>query len=145
MAPFSKMAPRRSLALISAPSRSVSPYSLYIPCTVHYAFLFIMSLPITLSIKTYYNVTLRYMNNSSLPSMEFSANRQWRSTGPLAKASPHQNPRLLLKRIISPPAIISTDKIRYSVGPSARMRLRSLFLLSQLRQRIQLLDNAPTC
>jgi hypothetical protein len=56
MAPFSKMAPRRSLALISALSRSISPRPLYIPCTVHYAFLFIMSLPITLSIKTYYTL-----------------------------------------------------------------------------------------
>jgi hypothetical protein len=50
------MAPRRSLALISALSRSVSPRPLYIPYTVHYTFLFIMSLPITLSIKTHYTL-----------------------------------------------------------------------------------------
>jgi hypothetical protein len=56
MAPFSKIAPRRSLALISALSRSISPRSLYILYTVHYTFLFIMSLPITLSIKTYYTL-----------------------------------------------------------------------------------------
>jgi hypothetical protein len=56
MAPFSKMAPRRSLALILALSRSISPHPLYIPYTVYYAFLFIMSLPITLSIKTYYTL-----------------------------------------------------------------------------------------
>jgi hypothetical protein len=50
------MAPYRSLALISALSRSVSPRSLYIPCTVYYTFLFIIFLSITLSIKTYYTL-----------------------------------------------------------------------------------------
>jgi hypothetical protein len=56
MAPFSKIAPRRSLALISALSRSISSRSLYILYTVYYTFLFIMSLSITLSIKTYYTL-----------------------------------------------------------------------------------------